>query len=237
VGTTNQYLRHFGFRVLMQTDDGSAIFRQDATFCARTGLTGTGVSFESTNFPGRFIRRRTLELWIDPTEDTAAYRSDATFNMVAPWTPLVDPGRRSFQANNFTGRYIHHRSGSGFIDPITSTSATADKQAATFQVIAALDGKAGCLSFRSVTSSTSYLRQSSAFRLVLQTDDGTAAFRSSASFCPRDGLIGSGVSFESSSTPGRFVRHRNFELWLDPQASDTLFRADSSFNVVAPWAP
>ena len=44
------------------------------------GLDGQGISFESVNFPGRFIRHRTNnELWIDFKEDTELYRRDSTF--------------------------------------------------------------------------------------------------------------------------------------------------------------
>ncbi|MFJ5985329.1 AbfB domain-containing protein [Lentzea sp. NPDC092896] len=54
-------------------NDGSALFRDDATFCARPGLNGTGVTLESINLPG-FDRPRTLT-------------ADSTWTIVAPWAP------------------------------------------------------------------------------------------------------------------------------------------------------
>jgi GH43 family beta-xylosidase len=44
------------------------------------------------------------------------------------------------------------------------------------------------------------------------------------------GLAGGGtVSLESAGHPGFYLRHRNFELWLDRADGSALFRADASF--------
>ncbi|QOC95299.1 family 43 glycosylhydrolase [Micromonospora craniellae] len=41
---------------------------------------------------------------------------------------------------------------------------------------------------------------------------------------------------ESINYPGRFIRHRDNELWLDPPTTNsTTFAADSSFRVTTPW--
>jgi hypothetical protein len=50
------FLRHFNFQLLRQPNDGTAVFRADATFCPQAGLSGQGTSFASFNFPTRFIR-------------------------------------------------------------------------------------------------------------------------------------------------------------------------------------
>ncbi|MEW2395805.1 sigma-70 family RNA polymerase sigma factor [Streptomyces sp. NPDC046862] len=84
---TGRYLRHYAFRIRLDTNDGSAIFQKDATFCPRSGSTAGSVSLESYNYPGRYLRHRDdLQLWLDPSEDTAAYRADRSFVIVAPWT-------------------------------------------------------------------------------------------------------------------------------------------------------
>ncbi|EFH28215.1 alpha-L-arabinofuranosidase [Streptomyces sviceus ATCC 29083] len=71
----------------MDTDDRSAIFRKDTTFCPRPGSTAGSVSLESYNYPGRYLRHRdNLQLWLDPSENTAAYRASRSFVLVAPWT-------------------------------------------------------------------------------------------------------------------------------------------------------
>jgi RNA polymerase sigma factor (sigma-70 family) len=84
---TGRYLRHYTFRIRLDTDDGSAIFQKDATFCPRSGSTAGSVSLESYNYPGRYLRHRdNLQLWLDPFENTAAYRASRCFVLVAPWT-------------------------------------------------------------------------------------------------------------------------------------------------------
>ncbi|WP_055713907.1 sigma-70 family RNA polymerase sigma factor [Streptomyces torulosus] len=84
---TGRYLRHYAFRIRLDTDDGSAIFRKDATFCPRSGSTAGSVSLESYNYPGRYLRHRdNLQLWLDPSDGTAAYRASRSFVLVEPWT-------------------------------------------------------------------------------------------------------------------------------------------------------
>ena len=84
---TGRYLRHYAFRIRLASDDRSAIFRKDATFCPRSGSTAGSVSLESYNYPGRYLRHRdNLQLWLDPPENTASYRASRSFVLVAPWT-------------------------------------------------------------------------------------------------------------------------------------------------------
>ena len=43
------------------------------------------------------------------------------------------------------------------------------------------------------------------------------------------------VRFESINLPNHFIRHRNYECWLDPfgeYGGEDLFNADSAFHVV-----
>lgn len=45
------------------------------------------------------------------------------------------------------------------------------------------------------------------------------------------GLAGSDtVSLESASHPGQYLRHRNFELWVEPDDGSALFSEDASFH-------
>ncbi|WP_405773990.1 sigma-70 family RNA polymerase sigma factor [Streptomyces sp. NBC_01538] len=84
---TGRYLRHYAFRIRLDTGDGSVLFHKDATFCPRSGATAGSVSLESYNYPGRYLRHRdNLQLWLDRVENTAAYRADRSFVVVAPWT-------------------------------------------------------------------------------------------------------------------------------------------------------
>ena len=45
----------------------------------------------------------------------------------------------------------------------------------------------------------------------------------------RRGLVGTGISLESVT--GGFIRHRNYQAWVDPQINQDLYRKDASFTV------
>ncbi|UKO99088.1 AbfB domain-containing protein [Nostoc sp. UHCC 0870] len=69
-------------------------------------------------------------------------------------------------------------------------------------------------------------------------NDNTALFQADATFCPKPGLADTtAVSFASFNYPNRYIRHRNYELWIDPQATDTLYKNDTTFKFVTPWTP
>jgi len=84
---TGRYLRHYAFRIRLDLNDGSAIFRKDTTFCPRSGSTAGSVALESYNYPGRYLRHRdNLQLWLDRSGNTASDRASRSFVVVAPWT-------------------------------------------------------------------------------------------------------------------------------------------------------
>ncbi|MEV6810800.1 AbfB domain-containing protein [Micromonospora sp. NPDC051296] len=93
VNFPGQYLRHANSRVRNSPNDGSALMRADATWCARTGLAGNGVSLESYNFRGSFLRHYDSEVWMSNGAGGPAYNSpalwavDSTWNIAAPWAP------------------------------------------------------------------------------------------------------------------------------------------------------
>ncbi|MEV7231386.1 AbfB domain-containing protein [Polymorphospora sp. NPDC051019] len=93
VNFPGQFLRHVDSRVRNSPDDGSALLRADATWCARTGLTGGGVSFESYNFRGSYLRHHGAEAWLSNGAGGPAYNSpaswlaDVTWNVTGPWAP------------------------------------------------------------------------------------------------------------------------------------------------------
>jgi beta-glucanase (GH16 family) len=62
----NSYLRHRLGEVWLDRDDGSSLFRADATFNQRAGqANGNATSFESWNFPGRYLRHRNSLLYVE----------------------------------------------------------------------------------------------------------------------------------------------------------------------------
>jgi Alpha-L-arabinofuranosidase B (ABFB) domain len=83
ISQDGRYLRHFSFRIRLDTADGSSLFKKDATFCERPGLNGS-VLLESYNYPGRFIRHYDFALRLDRYEYTQVFRADASFWMADP---------------------------------------------------------------------------------------------------------------------------------------------------------
>ncbi len=145
----------------------------------------------------------------------------------------VPTGNRSLRSANVPGRYVRHRNNLGYVDPLGTGSAAADRRDATFTVVAGL-ANGNCYSLRAVNVAGSYLRHSNN-RLVLAGNDGTAGFRSDATFCGRTGLAGGGtISLESYNYPGFYLRHYNYELRIDRNDSTATFRGDASFTVTAP---
>ncbi|MFD9697614.1 family 43 glycosylhydrolase [Lentzea sp. NPDC059081] len=73
------YLRHRNNELWVERNDGSTLFRNDASFLQRAGLAASSaVSFESVNFPGLYLRNANGLLNLQAASDAQA-RTDATF--------------------------------------------------------------------------------------------------------------------------------------------------------------
>lgn len=78
------YLRHSSWRLRSSPDEGTALFRGDATFCAREGSAADSVALESENYPGWFLRHVGDLLWVDQSDGSAAFRADSAFLVRPP---------------------------------------------------------------------------------------------------------------------------------------------------------
>lgn len=145
---------------------------------------------------------------------------------------LTRNATRSFRSANYTTRYWEEQSALLNLPVVTASSATADKQAATFTVVAGL-ADAGGYSFRD--ASGNYLRHWD-FRGRFDANDGTTTFAKDATFIARTGTASGSVRFESYNYPGRYLRHYNYQLRVDLPDGTDLFRQDSSFVPVTAWA-
>lgn len=68
---------------MLAPNNGTALFAQDATFRQVAGLAdATWSSFQSYNFPTRYLRHDNYLLRIDPISD-ATGRADATFRVTS----------------------------------------------------------------------------------------------------------------------------------------------------------
>lgn len=91
LGPSEQYLRHQERRLRSAPNDNSALFRQDATFCARPALNGVAgrLSLEAKSFAGSFVRHRNTEVWLDPNDNSTLFGQDATWAPGAAWSDAV----------------------------------------------------------------------------------------------------------------------------------------------------
>jgi hypothetical protein len=53
---SGDYIRHSGFQLYLEPNDGTALFANDATFCPRAGNSGSNYSFMSYNYSYKYIR-------------------------------------------------------------------------------------------------------------------------------------------------------------------------------------
>ncbi|WP_432155328.1 glycoside hydrolase family 43 protein [Streptomyces sp. bgisy153] len=146
-----------------------------------------------------------------------------------------DPARntpRSFRSANYPTRFWQERSGLLDLPVVTASSTTAERQAATFTVVAGLADPSGH-SFRDAAGN--YLRHYG-FRARFDANDGTPTFARDATFTARTGTTSGAVRFESHNYPGHYLRHYDYELRVDPTDATSLFRQDSSFLPVTAWA-
>jgi RNA polymerase sigma factor (sigma-70 family) len=76
-----QYLRHSSWRLRLDPNQGTPLFRSDATFCIGNGATAGTVTLESSNYPGWFLHHRGSELWVDQTDGGTVFRTEASFRL------------------------------------------------------------------------------------------------------------------------------------------------------------
>jgi len=172
----------------------------------------------------------------------ALIAASRALNNSAPVTLPLNT-RRSFQVTTpgLTNRYLRHMNSLAYTEVVTASSPALLKNDATYTVRTGL-ADAGCYSFESVNFPGQYLRHQNS-RVRNSVDDGTALMRADATWCARTGLAGSGVSLESYNFRGSFMRHFNAEVWISNGGggaaynTPTLWAVDSTWNIVAPWAP
>lgn len=125
-------------------------------------------------------------------------------------------------------RYIAHTGTTVNTQVVTSSSATALKQQASWKVTAGL-GNSACFSFQSVDTPGSYIRHYD-FALLVNANDGTKQFGEDATFCPQTPLNGQGSSIRAWSYPTRYFRHYSNVLYAASNGGVHTFDATASFN-------
>jgi hypothetical protein len=121
------FIRHYEFAARLDPDPIAAI--NDSRFRIVPGLADSaGISFESVNFPGYYLRHYDYILRLERKDGTSIFNQDATFYKE---TGLADSTKSSFRSYNFPTRYIRHTSNLLRIDPI---STALEKSSATFAI-------------------------------------------------------------------------------------------------------
>jgi hypothetical protein len=168
-----------------------------------------------------------------PGASATATATSGTGGKSSPTDSATTPqtsGARSLESVNYPDRYITaHSDGLGYLDRVSSTDSAQTRQDATFALVTGL-ADPGCYSF--MAEDGRYLRHKD-FRIHLMADDGSTLFEQDATFCPHAGSVSGSVSFASYNYPGYYLRHRQFELWIDPYQDGSGFRDDSSFQLGA----
>ncbi|GAA2478665.1 hypothetical protein Ahu01nite_019780 [Winogradskya humida] len=101
-------VRHRDYRARVDRigSTSSSLERADSTFTVRAGLADSAcVSFESTNYPGYYLRHRNGEIWLDRRQGTSLYTADATFCA----TSGRQAGTVLLHSSNYPDRYLSVR--------------------------------------------------------------------------------------------------------------------------------
>ncbi|KAH8665741.1 alpha-L-arabinofuranosidase B, catalytic-domain-containing protein [Tricladium varicosporioides] len=85
VDTPGSYIRHYNFVLLLNANDGTKQFHEDATFCPQTGLNGQGNSIRSWSYPTRYFRHYNNVLYaasnggVDTFDATSLFTDDVSW--------------------------------------------------------------------------------------------------------------------------------------------------------------
>lgn len=192
------FLRHQEFRLRLHPNDGSELFRKDASFvphgdgaatllqaaglASPAALDPTAVTFQSLNYPSHSIRHRNFRVIISELHAPGDHL-DAAWKVTAPLNG--ESGCLSFEASNFAGHFLVHQDGGLWIKRDTGAS-PAFRSEGSFIVRPGLTGAAGAVALESSAAPGSYLRHAD-FVLHVHRNDGSRLFREDATFIPAGG--------------------------------------------------
>ncbi|MFJ8848331.1 AbfB domain-containing protein [Streptomyces cyaneofuscatus] len=149
------------------------------------------------------------------------------------------------------GKYVRQYTpdgGKAVVSTLSSSSALADRQDATWVVVPSLASQPGCYSFESVRKPGHYLKSgpagASGPRVLIAADDRTSAFRQSATWCVDKSI--STIAFTQgtgsakrwlSPTTGDLYAYGSFYYITKPTPGTTPHHYIALWNVAPPLAP
>ncbi|WP_258530638.1 AbfB domain-containing protein [Paenibacillus taichungensis] len=124
----DRYIRHSNFTARIDANVSPVL---DSQFRVVPGLaSSTGISLESINFPGYFLKRNASnKIVLEAYTDTDTYKGDATFLSSPGW---ADSTKVSLQSYSQLGYYIRHYNYVLQLDAINASSSATVKGDATF---------------------------------------------------------------------------------------------------------
>lgn len=137
-------------------------------------------SFQSVNYPDRYIRHKGFMGYIDPIQSDLD-RSDASFVLVPG---LADKRYFSFRSVNYPDHYLRHQNFELKLHKPDGSDLF--RKDATFRIVPSLQGE-GSFSFESANYPGYYIRHQN-FRLYIHRMDGSELFRKDATFILKPGL-------------------------------------------------
>ena len=78
--TPGSFIRHFDYELMVNANDGSKLFSEDATFCPQAGLNGQGNSMQSWSYPTRYWRHYNALGYIASNGGPFDFDATASFN-------------------------------------------------------------------------------------------------------------------------------------------------------------
>lgn len=133
------------------------------------------------------------------------------------------------ESNNVQEMYVRNRDSLGTLERVETER---DKSEATFDLERLTHNR---VRLRSIRSRDRVLRhQDSRIRFDVLDDPEDEEAAKDSTFVLIGGLAGHGVSFRSTDLPDRYIRHRDFELFLEP-AEDEQARQDATFVLADPF--
>lgn len=83
--TAKSYIRHFNFQLLVNADDGTQLFKEDATFCPQAGKNGQGNSLRSWSYPTHYFRHFNGILYAASNGGPQDFDATFSFNDDVSW--------------------------------------------------------------------------------------------------------------------------------------------------------
>lgn len=85
VDTPGSFIRHYNFALVLNANDGSRQFHEDATFCPQAGLNGQGNSLRSWNYPTRYFRHYANVLYAASNGGVHTFDATVSFTDDVSW--------------------------------------------------------------------------------------------------------------------------------------------------------